>query len=453
MSRLLHQKLSACLAIILACLLTGCAVAQAAAPDPALPFGSDPMEILQPWEEFVFEGVDYKAERVAVEGQPFDEALRLEVLRLHPQPWDIQLLAHSTGDIPEGKFVYVSYWARTLVSGDRRRDGRGQVICNLQREGGDYGVIGTGWGGPGKDWTQYDFIAYADRPYPAGRLRIAFPLSYFYQTVEIGGLEVKLLDPIGYKDDLPVYDVDYPGRDPDAQWRKDALKRIEEIRKAPLAIEVIDEDGRTVTGANVRVAMTGHEFLFGTAVNVEFMNNRPATDPDLRRYKSEMLRNFNGVVIENATKWPYWEQWRDWTLETLAWLDEEGLIVRGHPFIWPSWQHLPPELRALENDPEALREAWQDHAADVLPALASFVDQWDVINEPMENRDLMNILGNKEMAAWFEAVREQYPNAPLLINETGIIGRGGVLIDYQDNLYSFSRYLQDLGAPIDGVGL
>lgn len=447
-ARLLHS-----LFCTTALLLAGCAVARAEVPSADLPFGTDPMAILKPWEEFVFEGVDFRTARVPAEGAPFDKALQFEVLRLHPDPWDIELLAHSVADIPSGKFVYVSFWARCLASGDRRTDGRGKVICNLQREGGDYLVLGTGWGGPGRDWTQYDFIVYADQAYPAGSLRIAFPLSEIYQTIEVGGLEVRLLDPVGYKEDLPVHDVDYPGRAADAQWRSEARQRIEKIRKAGLKVEVVDSTGKPVDGAAVRARMTRHEFLFGTAVNVEFLNQRPADDPDLRRYKAELLRNFNGVVIENALKWPYWNQWRDWTLETLAWLDEEGMVVRGHPFIWPGWGNLPSELQSLSGDPDALRSAWQSHAEDMLPAVAPFVDHWDVINEPMENHALMDILGNKEMAEWFKAVRARYPHAPLLINETGIIGRGGIQTDYQDNLYSLCRYLQDLGAPIDGVGL
>ena len=62
---------------------------------------------------------------------------------------------------------------------------------------------------------------------------------------------------------------------------------------------------------------------------------------NLARYKEEIKKNFNFAVMENETKWPQWanEASRPGTLATIDWLRENGLQVRGHNLVWPSWRN------------------------------------------------------------------------------------------------------------------
>ena len=47
----------------------------------------------------------------------------------------------------------------------------------------------------------------------------------------------------------------------DAQWRKDALKRIEQVRKGDMAIVVKDATGNAVKDATVKIKQTKHRLF------------------------------------------------------------------------------------------------------------------------------------------------------------------------------------------------
>ena len=53
---------------------------------------------------------------------------------------------------------------------------------------------------------------------------------------------------------------DYEGREADAPWRKQAGARIEQIRKAPLKVCVVDDAGNPIRGATVHISQRRHAF-------------------------------------------------------------------------------------------------------------------------------------------------------------------------------------------------
>jgi GH35 family endo-1,4-beta-xylanase len=76
----------------------------------------------------------------------------------------------------------------------------------------------------------------------------------------------------------------------------------------------------------------------------------------------------------------------------------------------------------------------------------------DVLNEPFNNRDLMDILGDDVMAEWFRQAREVLPDALLNINDFLLMANGGrwtEKLDYYDRLVG--RLLK-AGAPLDQIG-
>jgi hypothetical protein len=94
--------------------------------------------------------------------------------------------------------------------------------------------------------------------------------------------------------------LNYAGREAGAAWRTEADARIESIRKGDLTVQVRDEAGNAVPGAEVSVAMKKHAFGFGSAVTADLITGTNAT------YKQKFLKNFNKAVLENDLKWPAW---------------------------------------------------------------------------------------------------------------------------------------------------
>ena len=53
------------------------------------------------------------------------------------------------------------------------------------------------------------------------------------------------------------------------------------------------------------------------------------------------------------------------------------------------------------------------------------LEDWDVLNEPYTNHQVQDILGDAEMAAWFQAAKESDPEARLFINDYSILSANG----------------------------
>ena len=76
--------------------------------------------------------------------------------------------------------------------------------------------------------------------------------------------------------------------------------------------------------------------------------------------------------------------------------------------------------------------------------------EWDVINEPYSNKDIMGVLGNDAMAEWFRLAHEADPGARLFLNDYPILGKGNPHLDHFEQTL---RFLMDKGAPLQGIGV
>lgn len=81
---------------------------------------------------------------------------------------------------------------------------------------------------------------------------------------------------------------------------------------------------------------------------------------------------------------------------------DHGIDVRGHNLVWPGWRHLPADLHAQAGDPGVLQLRVAAHIRDIAGKLSGQVTEWDVVNEPYLNNDLLHILGVSAMADWFK---------------------------------------------------
>jgi GH35 family endo-1,4-beta-xylanase len=274
----------------------------------------------------------------------------------------------------------------------------------------------------------------------------------------------------------------YAGEAPNAPWRVAAERRIELYREGDLRVVVLGSGGLPVDGASVAVHMQRHAFRFGSAVAAEDLlgNTR---DDEIYRQKVKQL--FNTAVLANDLKWPRWEGGRRLALGGLAWLRKNGLAVRGHNLVWPSWRYLPGgtsddpaatpngvyavynELRNDEDpdtthasamEPLIASRAWlrnrvERHVEDEVTTLRGQLDEWDVVNEPYSNHMLQDILSSYAMVRWFRLAHEADPSARLFINDFGVLEARGRGTRHQNGYYRTIKYLIDEGAPLGGIGL
>ena len=177
---------------------------------------------------------------------------------------------------------------------------------------------------------------------------------------------------------------------------------------------------------------------------------KPAQEDDA--YRDAFLRTFNSITPENAMKWsvvhPQPDRWEFGEADALVKMAQRtGRRVRGHPLVWdqqlPGW--------AGKGDVEA---NLRDHIRRLATHFRGRMDQWDAVNEPLEDDGTMTpnpfqeAMGERWIDVAFETAREADPKAKLFLNEIGA-EQGPKL----EALLALAKRLKQRGVPIDGIGL
>lgn len=388
---------------------------------------------------------------VTVEGQPFAEAVQCEVKTRPAQPWEIQFQFRTTRRVEKGEVLWARFFARTVAAIDSET-GEGRITVIFEKAGPPHDKSLSRELDLGCEWAEYFLPFKAGADYDLGKASAGFHLGTLAQTVEIADFEVYAFGKDYDFNRLPQTRVTYPGQALDAPWRAAAAARIERFRKASLAVGVTDAAGQPLPGANVTVTMKRHAFGWGSAVTAK---NILRQDADGEKYRAVIEKYFTRVVFENDLKWPNWEHTGTHTavLNATDWLRSRNIAVRGHNLVWPSWRSMPRDLITLKDEPEKLRQRVNRHIEDEVATLQGRLIDWDVINEPYNNHDLMDVLGDDEMIAWFKLARRHDPAVNLYLNDYAILSAGGRDAAHQAHFEKTLRFLKEGGAPITGLGL
>ncbi|MGL6225414.1 MAG: endo-1,4-beta-xylanase [Thermoguttaceae bacterium] len=374
-------------------------------------------------------------------------AILCEILTVPDQVWDAQFQFRINKKVVKNDVLLVRFYARTVAP---NQEGVIRVIFeqtdpphekSLSRDV----VLDT-------SWKEFVFPFHAQDTYEPQKASVGFHLGLQEQTVEIADLT---LDSYGQEvdfDQLPCTPLTYAGRDPDAVWRQEAEQRIEQIRKGDLRVTVRDARGKPIVGADVLVRMKRHAFGWGSAVVADRILQN---DEDGRKYRQIVEENFNRVVFENDMKWSNWENLSNKarTLKAVKWLRDRNIDIRGHCLVWPSWKQTPEDLKQLRSDSEQLRTRINRHIVDEVTALKGQLVDWDVVNEPYTNNEILRELGEPEMVKWFELAHKCDPGVNLYLNEYSLLSSGGRDRRHQDYVEKTLLFLKEQGVPVHGLGM
>ena len=218
-----------------------------------------------------------------------------------------------------------------------------------------------------------------------------------------------------------------------------------------------DTAGRPVPGAEVRIEQRRSAFQWGTALQ---MARLVKDSPDNQRYRKVALELFNAGSTENDLKWPVWlGEWdgdysQAQTLAGLRWMRDHGFAARGHVLVWPGRKNLPKPVRDLLGTPRQgeIPAIVVAHIREMARATRGLVSEWDVLNEPFTNHDLMDAFGPGIMVTWFRTAREELPGAALFFNDYSNQD-ATTDADHVAHFEKTARFLLDNGAPVTGLGL
>lgn len=403
-------------------------------------------------------GVDFNATRdparlVYERTAPDADVWRARVGEAAKDPWLAQLKAGLRTGVKKGERGLFILRARAVDTSNESQQAQFRLVVADRDK--PFPRIAAGQFSVDGEWREIALPFTFERDFAAGALDAMVDLGYGRQTIEVEALRVLAFDASVALERLPRTRPTYVGHEAGALWRQEALARIERIRKGELAIVVTDAKGAPVPDARVRVVQETSAFQFGTAVNVETLSK---VSPDTERYRQHIVGLFNAATLENALKWTNWAgdgksaDYRERTLRELAWLRANGLAVRGHVMVWPGWRFLPASIKELREKPDGIPERVRAHIRDIALATKDSVSEWDVLNEPVSNHDLMDLFGKEIMVDWFKEAATALPGVPLFLNDWGNHDQRanpGSVKAFED----VAGYLREHGAPLGGLGL
>lgn len=298
----------------------------------------------------------------------------------------------------------------------------------------------------GSDWvTAYmPFTA----TYGSDESQIILNLGYYTQCIEIKELNLMDFEAAVSLDRLPQSDsrvsLIKECTDPNAEWRKEALERIEKIRKGDFKINVIDSDGKPVSNAEISLNMTEHDFEWGTAINAYGVNGSgDAAD----KYREILGNYFNAAVIEGLMQWNSFDYENDTAHKTIELARELGLKnMRGHTLLVDQKNSVSTEAAAAfeSGDSNALNKILEEHFRNECLEFYGDVNEWDVMNEATYRNMIRSKYGIDEVKLWYEWARKySHPETKLYFNETQL----------DENVFSLLDEMTANNVDFDGIGI
>jgi endo-1,4-beta-xylanase len=426
-----------------------------------------------------------------ISGLPATKAFSIKRGLSSALPYSAVIAWETAAAIKKGDLLVATYYARRLSS-PGSQNLRVEVTFQLNTDPYTQSLQ-TNLPVDGTQWRKYVVPFLSKQDFAAGAASMQFRYGLQAQDFEIAAVDVKNYGQVGtvlpadVKKALSFY---YPGRDdPQAPWRLQAQRNIEQYRKGAMQIKVVDSTGKPITGATVQLNQTKSQFRWASAVSANALvcspiaasgkipcstiqNDMALTTEDQQRYKVALVNQFNASSFYNDLKWPDWEYYSaGQAIEGLDWMVRQGLETwRGHNLIWPAYAPdylLPRDIRA--GTPAATVKARIDgHFRDELGALKGRIAEWDVVNEPFDNNDIQGriklpgVTGDEgkaiagklpitAMADWFALARTIDPAAKLFLNEYAIFDsynpvKAATTLDT-------IKLINANGGKVDGLGL
>lgn len=299
------------------------------------------------------------------------------------------------------------------------------------------------------NWKKYYIPIQSDIQISKNDLGLVLHFGFRPQTFLIKDLKFELYDKGVQLSQLPKTEITYTGMEADANWRKEALKRIESIRKGNINLQ-FTKNGKPIVGKNVSIELIKHSFPFGGAISARQVIENPIAYQNFKKA-------FNHVVLENDLKiksWQ-WEKKRTRTLQAIEILNNDGYLVKGHVLIWPGFNYLTKEIKKNKSNPKKVTKIIHNHLENILEATNGKVSHWDVVNEAYTNKDLQKITGSEEILFdGFRILKKKNPKIGAFTNEYGIISKGGLDTRKQQWYYNFVKRIDSVtNGLINGIGL
>ena len=348
--------------------------------------------------------------------------------------------------IEKGEILLLSFLAKTEYSNLETGEARMLWILNVSNDPKEK-IRRTV--SASSEWQQFYIPIQIDRWVNAKQLALTLQYGFPPQKFLLKNLELRVFDKTTNITDLPKTKTTYVGMEADAVWRKDAVARIEQLRKGDFEL-CFTKGEKRLKNQKVQVQLKQHYFKWGAAVQSKKILKT-------ENYLENIAKAFNLVVFENDLKIKYYDRRipKVNILQAIDMVQAEGLEVKGHVLIWPGFRHLSPDFKKNKNNPKKIISMMESHVRNILKDTKGKIRSWDVANETYTNQDLQKITGSEEILYnGFRELKKQDAHVLAFTNEYGIISKGGLDTKKQQWYYDYiKRVDKNTGGLVDGIGI
>ncbi len=395
-------------------------------------------------------GEMFKHRIVSDAGVPGGKALEIDVEKAGLESWSTGVNWPISEPVRKGDTVLVAVWAKGISAQNESQTPAISPI-RLQRSGEDYASAASGAAFLSRDWKLYYVGGTSDVDIAPGPAGISMHLGSTKQKLRIGPTYVFNLGQGVSARDLPINEVTYDGRAADAPWRRAAMARIDEHRRADLRVQVTDAAGAPIANAPVTVRQTAHAFKLGTFVGHSYGDPTTSDERGLRKIQDE---SFNLLTL--PTYWADWGWNGSGSLEAdyrdmIDYVAAQGKDWRAHPIVWPGEGNMP--SRILDAPKSKRRKLVMDHVREVMQFVAAREPMAiDLVNEPRVNR-FFKENGQPDMVEdVFQLAHEIAPEVPLFVNDYAILNNGGLNTKAIEYYHDWLREMRGKRVPVGGIG-
>jgi len=363
-----------------------------------------------------------------------------------------QFTAPFESAIAKGERVFAIIKARVVGTEEF-----GEVLAKLQLRAAPYTSFGPSIGiAIPREWTELPVTFAAEDSIEANKAAVVLLCGHRGQSIEVESIRIfkypASIDLASFPRAKPIK-RSYAGREPNAPWRKAALGRIEQHRKAEFALTLTGADGKPLADTEVKLTLRRHEFGFGSAIVAKRMSGE---SEDNKRYRDIIERLFSIIVFENDLKDGNWSpdfdekrrSQRNAEIDAaFAWLNERHIAVRGHYLMQVA---TPFNLQSIK-DSAVIQQRTLDSVRERLAFVKDRVIEWDVINHPIAwgGADMLNKRpGLEHLDRKVFQIARSLTALPFFVNEDQVFRPGPQC----DDTFTYIKALNKAGMTVAGLG-
>ncbi|XP_046370598.2 endo-1,4-beta-xylanase 3-like [Haliotis rufescens] len=219
----------------------------------------------------------------------------------------------------------------------------------------------------------------------------------------------------------------------DKNWKSEADKRIDQLRKNNIHFSVHAPPHVSTADLDIQVDLVKHSFPFGSQTRSHEMFTYP-------HYNDLFYYMFNWATVNDyywfLSRQPQHDPDYGNVTKALNLLHQHGISIRGHNIFWGNARRTPAWVQGLS--PDQVKQAVDERIQYIVKDTKGKLQHWDVNNELLSGHWLEEHTGDRFFThKIFAKLHQADPSVKLFLNDAHVVARGTLTTAYVDQAKEF----------------